>query len=681
MRLLCFCSLCLISTAGLSRSESALEKSPSSTIVLVGDSTVVDALSSRDQAGWGWALSQMAKPGVKVINTAKGGRSSRSFRTEGRWDDALSYDADWVLIQFGHNDQPGKGPERASDAKTEYREHLRQYIAEARESGARVVLLTPVARRTFDSQGNLRDSLAPYAESVRIVGEETGTLVLDLHARSTREYLAMGEPATDRLGPPHKAVDRTHFSKDGSRLVASWVFEMLAETSPELAESFDPSRMVVLEPILRIRTPGMGVDGVTEIPGPFEDVAGAMAMEGVVEVSANLDAKTKMSSGTLGFWFYVDRDYQSAPGNEQWKETLVSSPKVIDLSVGLWPQFWGMFMNWRGPYDFGGYMRIQTPRINGPRWHHLAVVWDTDKGLQNLYFDGRPSGADLPRFEPGMEAPVLERIVARLLPDIGISEVRLYDKPLNEEEINSLLSAQYSGQSDHLLGAEDLGEIQVSRDKLSMVYENAMTRPEDSKDWIMEGPGKVEYTAEGMVMESTRPERSDGHIVYWLDRRLPENFVAEWEVEILSEYGLNIVFFSATGPDGVSVFDQDVTPRDGDFKQYHGGDIDCYHISYYADSEANPGRSTANLRKNSGFYLVSNGPEGIPPESTKTHRVVLSKVGGRIQLAVDGQLSIDWQDDGASYGEVLGAGWFGLRQMRWTKAIYRNLRIYAIDED
>ncbi len=650
-------------------------------VVMVGDSTVTDALSSRDQAGWGWALAQMAQPGVTVYNTAKGGRSSLSFRTEGRWDEAMSHNPDWVLIQFGHNDQPGKGPKRESKPETEYRDHLRQYIAEAREQGAEVILLTPIARRTFAKDGTLKDSLAPYAEAVRIVGEETGTPVLDLHARSMQEYLAMGEEATARLGPPDKAVDRTHFSKAGSQQVALWVYDLLSETTPELAASFDPSLFPVVEPIFQIPTPGQGREGVKLIPGPFEDIQGAMAEEAAVKVAEPLTQAAQLEAGTLCCWFYVDQPYQSAPGNEQWKETVVSAPKVLDLTVGLWPQFWGLFMNWRGPYNFGGYMRIQTPSISGPGWHHLAAVWDTQRGIQNLYFDGRPAGANIPTYEPGEPAPVFKEIVAKLLPTIGLCDIRLYDQALDEESLNGLLSVLYSGQSDRILGVESLGEISIEEDNLTLIYENALTSDKGSAQWVMEGPGEVQYTPDGMLMESSRPESRDGHFVYWLDKKLPENFVAEWKVKVLSEYGLNIVFFSATGPGGGSIFDPSVAPRDGDFKQYHSGDIDCYHISYYADGEEHPGRSTANLRKNSGFYLVSNGPEGIPPESTDFHQVVLKKQGGKIQLAVDGKLSIDWQDDGESYGPVLGAGWFGLRQMRWTQALYQDLKIYALNEN
>ena len=75
-------------------------------IVLVGDSTVTEG------SGWGLGFRQLAGPAVTITNTAQNGRSSKSFRDEGHWGKALALKGDYYLIQFGHNDQPGKGPSR-----------------------------------------------------------------------------------------------------------------------------------------------------------------------------------------------------------------------------------------------------------------------------------------------------------------------------------------------------------------------------------------------------------------------------------------------------------------------------------------------------------------------------------------------------------------------------------------
>src|SRR3954451_14965237 len=105
-------------------------------IALAGDSTVTD------KSGWGLAFAKRFGPGAEVTNFAKGGQSSKSFRDQGNWKKLLEAKPDWVLIQFGHNDQPGKGPERETDPKTTYRENLARFVDEARAAGAKPILVT-----------------------------------------------------------------------------------------------------------------------------------------------------------------------------------------------------------------------------------------------------------------------------------------------------------------------------------------------------------------------------------------------------------------------------------------------------------------------------------------------------------------------------------------------------------
>ncbi|MDQ8208362.1 rhamnogalacturonan acetylesterase [Coraliomargarita sp. SDUM461003] len=207
-------------------------------IVLVGDSTVTGKSGDKDQAGWGWALQQWTTDDIEVINTAVGGRSSRSFRSEGRWDDALKLTPDWIFIQFGHNDQKGKGPERESAPETDYRDHLRRYIQEAREHGAQPILVTPVCRRTYSADGTLRDSLAPYAESVRIVAQEMQVPHIDLHNYSLNQLAQITDKEAIQRFSPEGTTDRTHFSLSASRIVAQWVLNLLEVEVPELASHF-----------------------------------------------------------------------------------------------------------------------------------------------------------------------------------------------------------------------------------------------------------------------------------------------------------------------------------------------------------------------------------------------------------------------------------------------------------
>src|SRR5512141_1687163 len=95
-------------------------------IVLVGDSTV------NDEGGWGTGFRASFGPPVEVVNLALNGRSSKSFRDEGHWMPVLEAHPQYVLIQFGHNDGPGKGPERETDPETTYRANMTRFIEEVR---------------------------------------------------------------------------------------------------------------------------------------------------------------------------------------------------------------------------------------------------------------------------------------------------------------------------------------------------------------------------------------------------------------------------------------------------------------------------------------------------------------------------------------------------------------------
>src|SRR5215207_6355960 len=112
-------------------------------IVLAGDSTVTDI------AGWGRGFAKSMNDGVEVVNLARGGRSSKSFRDEGHWRQVLDAKPNYILIQFGHNDQPGKGPERETDPRTTFRANMARYVDEVRALGATPILVTSLVRRTF----------------------------------------------------------------------------------------------------------------------------------------------------------------------------------------------------------------------------------------------------------------------------------------------------------------------------------------------------------------------------------------------------------------------------------------------------------------------------------------------------------------------------------------------------
>ncbi|WP_184649189.1 rhamnogalacturonan acetylesterase [Xanthomonas euroxanthea] len=169
-----------------------------SKIVLVGDSTTAV------QGGWGPSFcAQHVTSFLSCLNLARGGRSTSNYRAEGSWEIALhelrsgGYRQVYVLIQFGHNDQPGK-PGRSTDLTTEFPANLRRYVAEARAAGAIPMLVTPLTRRQF-ARGQLVDDLGPWAEATRKVAQELQVPLIDLHARSRALVQGMGPVLAMRL--------------------------------------------------------------------------------------------------------------------------------------------------------------------------------------------------------------------------------------------------------------------------------------------------------------------------------------------------------------------------------------------------------------------------------------------------------------------------------------------------
>jgi len=231
-----------------------------SKIILVGDSTTAVV------GGWGPSFcAYHVTSFAACVNLARGGRSSGSYRAEGSWDVALvemrtpGYRKIWVLIQFGHNDQPGK-PGRSTDLATEFPANLARYVDEARAAGAEPVLVTPLTRRIF-KDGTLDNDLAPWAEVAQRVAREKSVPLLDLNARSVAAVQAMGEAAADRfaqlppgsepiqpaattpastevselpMAAPRLSFDYTHLGREGADYFAAMVTRELAAAVPEM---------------------------------------------------------------------------------------------------------------------------------------------------------------------------------------------------------------------------------------------------------------------------------------------------------------------------------------------------------------------------------------------------------------------------------------------------------------
>lgn len=209
-------------------------------IGIIGDSTVCRFPPSSPLNGWGQALPEYFQADVTFLNQAKAGASTKTFPPE-RWQKILGFKPDFVLIEFGFNDQHEKTKPEATDAATDFKDNLRRFITEAREAKISPILVTPNHRRTFTPGNVLTNELEPYVNAMKEVGIELKVPVVDLYARSAVLYESLGEEGSvsftvnnqDNADRPGRG-DRTHFTPEGARQMARLVAEGLAETDPRL---------------------------------------------------------------------------------------------------------------------------------------------------------------------------------------------------------------------------------------------------------------------------------------------------------------------------------------------------------------------------------------------------------------------------------------------------------------
>ncbi len=198
-------------------------------IFYIGDSTVQrNKIDSYPQTGMSQGLERYTALDVTVCHHGKNGRSTKSFIDEGRFEAVREEmgQGDFLLIQFGHNDEKIADPSRYTEAFGSYQENLRYFIREARKAGAYPVLITPIARRLFDEKGNFRPgSHGDYPEAVRRVGAEENVPVADLTAVTERYVAELGDEPSKPLYVWPK--DNTHLKPEGAVKYAGFLCEAL----------------------------------------------------------------------------------------------------------------------------------------------------------------------------------------------------------------------------------------------------------------------------------------------------------------------------------------------------------------------------------------------------------------------------------------------------------------------
>lgn len=220
------------------------------TIYTIGDSTMANKKNPEENPEHGWAqvLQQFFNDNAIIDNRAVNGRSSRSFISEGRWDSVLKTlkKGDYVFIQFGHNDQKEKSPNRYTNPHTDYRHNLIRYVLDTREKGATPVLMSSIVRRNFNEYGTLVDTHGEYPLETRLVALEYNVPFIDLQYLTEQMEESYGVEGSKKLhlhfepgeNPyyPEGRHDDTHLSKLGATTVAKLAVKELKEKVPALSE-------------------------------------------------------------------------------------------------------------------------------------------------------------------------------------------------------------------------------------------------------------------------------------------------------------------------------------------------------------------------------------------------------------------------------------------------------------
>lgn len=189
--------------------------------------------------GWAQVLQPFFSDNVVIVNKAANGRSTKSFINEKRWDSIYKKlkKGDYVLIEFGHNDEKIEDSARYTNPHTSYRYNLIRFVQESREKGAIPILLTSIARRNFNEKGVLVPTHGDYPLETRLVAQEYKVPFIDLEYYTELLEQSYGPEKSKQLHLHFKAgenpfydkdkADDTHLSLLGAKSIAAIVIDQI----------------------------------------------------------------------------------------------------------------------------------------------------------------------------------------------------------------------------------------------------------------------------------------------------------------------------------------------------------------------------------------------------------------------------------------------------------------------
>ncbi len=234
-------------------------------IFLAGDSTMADKpMNSCPERGWGMVLPSYFNDNVLIENHARNGRSTRTFISEGRWDFMINRvgKGDFVVIQFGHNDQSKDKVDRYTTPE-DFKKNFVRFVNDVRGKGATPILCTPVERRKFDDKGNFVDQHGNYPNLIRQVADSMKVALIDMQHTSMDLIIEKGVEGSKELflhvGPgecpkfPEGKEDNTHFKDAGAMAMAQLFVDGLKELKIEpLVKNLRPEKEVKLQYTVQI---------------------------------------------------------------------------------------------------------------------------------------------------------------------------------------------------------------------------------------------------------------------------------------------------------------------------------------------------------------------------------------------------------------------------------------------
>ena len=216
-----------------------------------------------------------------------------------------------------------------------------------------------------------------------------------------------------------------------------------------------------------------------------------------------------------------------------------------------------------------------------------------------------------------------------------------------------------------------------------VLYDTPLDAPNCIETFVLEGTGATSFPMGALRLDSCLdPEQGQAaNIVFWCPEQFPDHIRITWDFRPIHEPGLAILFFAAQGHGGQDLLGPSLARRNGPYDQYHHGDLDALHVSYFRrKAPKERAFQRCNLRKSHGFHLVAQGADPLPgvADVHEPYRMTLIKSGRTVHFGIRDLPVFSWSDLGTDFGPPLGGGRIGFRQMAPLIAEYSNLRVEAI---